>query len=66
VEWKKLLRTSRNCHILHMPMEWISEMVLMLYSKILAVYSACQREYVNILWAKYTSLKLTHELHKVL
>jgi hypothetical protein len=21
VEWKKLLRTSRNCHILHMPME---------------------------------------------
>jgi hypothetical protein len=21
VEWKKLLRTARNCHILHMPME---------------------------------------------
>jgi hypothetical protein len=20
-EWKKLLRTARNCHILHMPME---------------------------------------------
>jgi hypothetical protein len=20
-EWKKLLRTVRNCHILHMPME---------------------------------------------
>jgi len=20
-EWKKLLRTTRNCHILHMPME---------------------------------------------
>jgi len=23
VEWKKLQRTVRNCHILHMPMEWI-------------------------------------------
>jgi len=21
-EWKKLLRTARNCQILHMPMEW--------------------------------------------
>jgi hypothetical protein len=21
-EWKKLLRTARNRHILHMPMEW--------------------------------------------
>jgi hypothetical protein len=21
-EWKKLLRTVRNCHILHMAMEW--------------------------------------------
>jgi hypothetical protein len=21
-EWKKLLRTARNCHILHMSMEW--------------------------------------------
>jgi len=21
-EWKKLLRTARNCHILHLPMEW--------------------------------------------
>ena len=23
-EWKKLLRTARNCHILHMPMEWMN------------------------------------------
>jgi len=23
-EWKKLLRTARNCRILHMPMEWIN------------------------------------------
>jgi len=22
-EWKKLLRTARNCHVLHMLMEWI-------------------------------------------
>jgi hypothetical protein len=21
-EWKKLLRTARNCHVLHMPMEY--------------------------------------------
>jgi hypothetical protein len=21
-EWKKLLRTAKNCHILHMPMEY--------------------------------------------
>jgi hypothetical protein len=24
-EWKKLLRMARNCHILHMPMEWTNE-----------------------------------------
>ena len=24
-EWKKLLRTARNCRILHMPMEWMNE-----------------------------------------
>jgi hypothetical protein len=24
-EWKNLLRTARNRHILHMPMEWINE-----------------------------------------
>jgi hypothetical protein len=24
-EWKKFLRTARNCHILHRPMEWMSE-----------------------------------------
>jgi len=24
-EWKKLLRTARNCQILHMPMEWMNE-----------------------------------------
>ena len=24
-EWKKLLRTARNRHILHMPMEWMNE-----------------------------------------
>jgi len=24
-EWKKLLRTARNRHILHMPMEWMDE-----------------------------------------
>jgi len=23
-EWKKLLRMARNCHILHMPMEWMN------------------------------------------
>jgi polysaccharide deacetylase 2 family uncharacterized protein YibQ len=23
-EWKKLLRAARNCHILHMPMEWMN------------------------------------------
>ena len=25
-EWKKLLRTARNRHILHMPMEWMNEL----------------------------------------
>ena len=25
-EWKKLLRTARNCRILHMPMEWMNDM----------------------------------------
>jgi hypothetical protein len=24
-EWKKLLKTARNCHILHMPMELMNE-----------------------------------------
>jgi hypothetical protein len=24
-EWKKLLRTARNCHILHVPMELMNE-----------------------------------------
>jgi hypothetical protein len=24
-ECKKLLRMARNCHILHMPMEWMDE-----------------------------------------
>jgi hypothetical protein len=24
-EWKKLVRTARNRHILHMPMEWMNE-----------------------------------------
>jgi hypothetical protein len=24
-EWKKLLRTARNCRILHIPMEWMDE-----------------------------------------
>ena len=24
-EWKKLLRMARNCHILHVSMEWMSE-----------------------------------------
>jgi len=24
-DWKKLLRTARNCHILHMPVEWMNE-----------------------------------------
>jgi hypothetical protein len=24
-EWKKLLRTARNCHILHMAMGWMNE-----------------------------------------
>jgi hypothetical protein len=24
-EWKKFLRTARNNHILHMPMEWMNE-----------------------------------------
>jgi len=24
-EWKKLLRTARNCHILHMPMEGMNK-----------------------------------------
>jgi len=23
-EWKKLLRTATNCHILHVPMEWMN------------------------------------------
>ena len=23
-EWKKLVRKARNCHILHMPMEWMN------------------------------------------
>jgi hypothetical protein len=23
-EWKKLLRTARNCHILHMAVEWMN------------------------------------------
>ena len=26
-EWKKLLRTARNCRILHMPMEWINLLI---------------------------------------
>jgi hypothetical protein len=25
--WKKLLRTARNCHILHMPMEGKDELI---------------------------------------
>ena len=25
-EWKKLLRTARNCGILHMPMEWMNKL----------------------------------------
>jgi len=24
-EWKKLLRTARNRHILHLPVEWMNE-----------------------------------------
>ena len=24
-EWKKILRTATNCHILHMPIEWMNE-----------------------------------------
>jgi hypothetical protein len=24
-EWKKLLRTPRNCPTLHVPMEWMNE-----------------------------------------
>jgi hypothetical protein len=28
-EWKKLLRTARNCRILHMPMEWMSEYLIL-------------------------------------
>ena len=27
-EWKKLLRTAWNCHILHMPIEWMNELLL--------------------------------------
>ena len=31
-EWKKLLRTARNCHILHMPMEWMNIIDIILMS----------------------------------
>jgi len=35
-EWKKLLRTARNSRILHMPMEWMNE-YLMLFISTLSV-----------------------------
>ena len=31
-EWKKLLRTARNCRILHVPMEWMNEWNIEWYS----------------------------------
>jgi len=35
-EWKKLLRTARNRHIMHMPMEWMNVTV---FHSTLKVYS---------------------------
>ena len=40
-EWKKLLRTARNRHILHMPMEWISVL-----SEMYVLNTACLAEVV--------------------
>ena len=34
-EWKKLLRTARNHHILHLPMEWMNNDVLFLSLRLL-------------------------------
>ena len=32
-EWKKLLRTTRNCRILHVPMEWMNEWRVLSFSR---------------------------------
>jgi len=54
--WKKLLRTARNCRILHMPMEWMKKITCIQSihnymprsNHIPRVYNAA-----HILWLKY-------------
>jgi hypothetical protein len=40
-EWKKLLRTARNCRILHMPMEWMNEWI----NYILCLLNECKMRF---------------------
>ena len=53
-EWKKLLRMARNCHILHMPMEWLKyelnkrQWISMLEEIISVTVSQCPDWYLNI------------------
>ena len=53
-EWKKLLRTARNCCILHMPMEWMNH-----YTPLFS--PTLQRQNVNMFTA-LSAVSITQDL----
>jgi len=47
-EWKKLLRTARNCHILHMPMEWMNVFFIVQCATYFGLFTRCHQEHDNL------------------